>query len=437
MLGFSEEELRSKRCVDFSPPEDAAKDWALFQQLRSGSIDHYQLDKRNFRRDGSLLWVRLSISLLKSGESPLVLAMVDDITQRKQAEAAVKESEALLQSREELLKIFVKNVPAAVAMFDRDMRYLEVSDRWCTVYAVDGSQILGRSHYDVFPDLPERYREVHRRGLGGETVRAEEDCWEREGGTKWARWEVRPWNTFDGTRGGILIFAEDITSRKEMEEALSSMSRKLLQSQEQERSRIGRELHDDISQRLAMLCMELDLLRQNPSEVQSRAQELQERLEEISTDLQALSHDLHSSKLEYLGVAAGIKSWCRDFGERQKTEIHFRDDLSSVVPFEIGVCLLRVIQEALCNVVKHSGVKRVEVQLAEYSNEIHLVVSDSGTGFDVEAVRQGKGLGLTSMQERVRLVNGSITVESKPMRGTTIHARVPLKSASGCLPAAG
>jgi len=294
MLGFSEEELRSKPCVDFSPPEDAEKDWALFRQLQSGSIDHYQLDKRYFRRDGSLMWGRLSISLLKTDQSQLVLAMVDDITQRKQAEAAVKESQALLQSREELLKPFVKNVPAAVAMFDREMRYLEVSERWCADYSVDGSKILGRSHYDAFPDLPERYREIHRRGLAGETIRSEEDSWDREFGTIWSRWEVRPWKTPEGTVGGILIFAENITRRKQMEEALSAMSRRLIESQEQERARIGRELHDDINQRLAMLAVDLSMLQANPSDVQSRVGKIRERTIEISDDVQALSHELHS-----------------------------------------------------------------------------------------------------------------------------------------------
>ena len=107
-------------------------------------------------------------------------------------------------------------------------------------------------------------------------------------------------------------------------------------------------------------------------------------------------------------------------------EIDFRSDVSSVLPFEVGICLLRILQEALHNAVKHSGVKRIEIQLSEPSNEVHLVVSDSGRGFDLEAAMKGKGLGLTSMCERVRLVNGTIAIDSKPMGGTTIHIRVPL-----------
>ena len=144
--------------------------------------------------------------------------------------------------------------------------------------------------------------------------------------------------------------------------------------------------------------------------------------------MEALSHELHSSKLEYLGVVAGIRSWCKEFGERQNMEIDFRSDVATVLPFEIGVCLFRVLQEALHNIVKHSGVKRVDVRLTEDSNQIHLRVSDSGKGFDVESTMQGKGLGLTSMRERVRLVNGTIAIESKPMGGTTIDVRVPVGS---------
>jgi len=555
-LGFSEEELRNKHCVDFSPREDAEKDWALFQQLRAGSIDHYQMEKRYFRRDGSLVWGSLSISLLKSSPSPLVLAMVQDITDKKKADearyrlAAVIESsddaiasgtldgiivtwnagaeriygyteaeavgkpitmilppeledeenkifetlksggriehfetirvtktgkkinvsltispikdasgrtvgisgiarditerkraeEALaevnrtlvaqtasLQAQEELLRVFVKNVPAAVAMLDRDMRYLQVSDRWCSDNSVEASELLGRPR-ELSPEMPDRWKEVNRRALQGETLRAEEERWDFGGSTRWARWEVRPWRGADGSVGGILILTEDITRSKQAEETLSDMTRKLIEAQEQERARIGRELHDDINQRLAMLSLELEQLQENPSEVQSRVQELRNQTAELSNDVQGLSHDLHSSKLEYLGVVAGMKSWCKEFAERQKIEIEVGSDVSSVLPFAVGLSLFRVLQEALNNAIKHSGVKRIEVQLREEAGEIHLIVSDSGRGFDVEAAKQGKGLGLTSMRERVRLVNGAIGIDSKPMGGTVVHVRVPLES---------
>jgi len=213
-----------------------------------------------------------------------------------------------------------------------------------------------------------------------------------------------------------------------MEEALSDLSLRLIEAQEQERARIARELHDDISQRLALLAIELDQLQDNPFEVQPRLKELKKHTSEITTDVQALSHDLHSSKLEYLGVVASMKLWCKEFAERQKMEIDFRIDVSSVLPLAVGIPLFRVLQEALNNAIKHSGVKRIEVQLREESGKIHLVISDLGRGFDVEAASQGKGLGLTSMRERVRLVNGTIAIESKPMGGTTIHVRVPLAS---------
>jgi len=206
------------------------------------------------------------------------------------------------------------------------------------------------------------------------------------------------------------------------------MTRRLIEAQEQERSRIGRELHDDINQRLALLAIELEQLKDNPVDVSNSLQQLLEKTNALSHDVQALSHELHSSRLEYLGVVSGMKSLCREFSERQKMEVDFRSDVSSPLPFEIGLSLFRVLQEALKNAVKHSGVKRVEVQVVEQSNEVHLLVRDSGNGFDIEAARQGSGLGLTSMQERVRLVNGTIAFESKPMAGTTIHVRVPFKS---------
>jgi PAS domain S-box-containing protein len=370
----------------------------------------------------------LQLFLLVAGGSFMVLAAVVDER---------KAQKALLESQEELLKCFVKNVPAGVAMFDRDMRYLQVSERWSADHGVDRGHLLGRCHYEVFPDIPERWKEVHRRALDGETLRAEEDPWERESGTVWERWEVRPWKKASGEVGGILIFVENITRRKQMEEALSGMSRTLIESQEQERARIGRELHDDINQRLALLSVELEQLQENPSEIQERVLEVRKGIAEISDDVQALSHDLHSSKLEYLGVVAGIKSWCKEFAGRQKIEIDFKSDVSSVLPIEIGLTLFRVLQEALQNAVKHSGVKKVEVQLREEPREIHLSICDLGRGFDVEVASQGKGLGLTSMRERIRLVNGNILIESKPMGGTRIQVQVPISVVTNSARAAG
>jgi len=445
MYGYTEAEAVGKPITMILPPELGDEENKILETVRAGGHIS-QFETVRVAKTGKRINVSLTISPIKdsSGRMVGVSGIARDITERKRAEEALAEMNrtlvaqaASLQAREELLRVFVKNVPAAVAMLDRDMRYLQVSDRWCADYSLDNSKIVGRSHYEIFPDLPEQWKEIHRRGLAGETLRAEEDRWDREGGTIWSRWEIRPWKSRDGLPEGILIFSEDITRRKQMEEALSDMSRRLVESQEQERARIGRELHDDINQRLAMLSLELEQLQENPSEVQSRVQELRNQTTELSNDVQAMSHDLHSSKLEYLGVVAGIKSWCKEFGERQRVEIDFSNDVHSALPFEIGLSLFRVLQEALHNVMKHSGVKRIEVQLREDSDEIHLIIRDLGKGFDVEAALRGKGLGLTSMRERVRLVNGTISIESKPMGGTTIHVRVPFRSERGSQRAAG
>jgi len=402
--------------------------------------------------DGSIHWIAGSWQVLmnESGEPFRVVGANMDVTERKRTEEALFEvnrnleaQAALLQSREALLKIFVRSVPAGVAMLDRDMRYLQVSDRWCADYSVDSSQVLGRSHYELFPDIPRRWKEMHRRALEGETLRVDEDPWDREGGTiQWVRWEIRPWRTPSGIVGGILIFAEDITHRKQMEEAILGMNRKLIESQEQERVRIGRELHDDIVQRLALLAVELEQVQQNSPdlhiEVRRRLGELRKQTSEIATDIQSLSHELHSSKLEYLGLAVAMRSFCREFGELQKVEIDFQShDLPSPVPPDISLCLYRVVQEALHNSAKHSGVRHLEVRLWGTSDQIHLTVRDSGVGFDSEAVKESRGLGLISMQERVKLVNGTFSIESQPKRGTTICARVPFRSGSDSMRAAG
>jgi PAS domain S-box-containing protein len=348
---------------------------------------------------------------------------------------------ALLQSQEQLLKIFIKHVPAAVAMLDRDMRYLQVSDRWCSDFSLDSSKMLGRSHYEVFPDMPDRWKQSHRRALAGETLRAEEDRWDREGGTTWLRWEIRPWQ-LDGVPGGIVIFSEDITRRKNAEEALLSMSRKLIEAHEQERTRIGRDLHDDVVQRLALLAIELGAVHQDvpdsASELRTRIGKLQHETTRIANDVQSLSHELHSSKLDYLGIVGAARSFCKEFSKHQKVEIDFQShDLPTALPTELSLSLFRVLQEALRNAKKHSGVKRFEVRLWGSTEDVHLTISDLGVGFDTGTAMKSTGIGLTSMQERLRLVDGELSINSQPKGGTTIYARVPFGSGAGSVRAAG
>ena len=547
ILGFNAEELCGKHCVDLSPPEDAEKDYALLQQLRAGAIDHYQMEKRYFRRDGSLVWGNLSVSVLKGGPSLRLLAMVEDITDKKKAEetrfwhAAIVESsedsiasvtldgvieswnraaqrifgytkseaigqsvrilvpperqdeeskmletlnaggriaqfetvrvtktgkridvslavspikdstgktvgfsgitrditrrrraESALRAREELLKIFVKHVPAGVAMFDREMRYLQVSDRWCADYNLDSSEAIGRSLYDLFTDIPERWREVHRRTLAGETLRADEDRWDREGGTAWIHWETRPWRSHpDGPPEGILIFAEEITRRKQMEEELSRVSQKLIEAHEEERTRIARELHDDINQRLAVLAVTLESLEQEPStsaaELRREIGKIVKNVQDLGNDVQDISHQLHSSKLEYLGLASAAASFCKELSRKPGIEIDFHsENVSKDLPKEIALCLFRVLQESLQNAIKHSGSRRFQASLTRTSSQIELIVRDSGRGFDPEDAMKGSGLGLTSMKERLKLVNGTLSIDSQGEHGTTIQARVPL-----------
>jgi signal transduction histidine kinase len=245
--------------------------------------------------------------------------------------------------------------------------------------------------------------------------------------------------SIDTGEGTLVTSAiRDITERKRSEEALASVSRRLIEAQEQERTRIARELHDDIVQRLALLAIRLEQLQQSSpdvsAEVCTRLDELRNQTSEIANDIQSLSHELHSAKLEYLGIAAAMKGFCKEFGERQKVEIDFKTrDLPSVLPPDFSLCFFRVLQEALRNAAKHSGVRYFEVRLWGTPGEIHLTVRDSGTGFDNAAAKEGRGLGLISMEERLKLLNGRFSVESQAQGGTTIYAHLYLGSKSDSL----
>jgi signal transduction histidine kinase len=218
-------------------------------------------------------------------------------------------------------------------------------------------------------------------------------------------------------------------------DVLATARRKLIEAHEEERAWLARELHDDIAQRLALIQMSLRHAHEaDPSlaNLKDGIGNAVHQLSELNEDIHRLSHRLHSSHLEVLGLAAAATDYCREVAEQHNVQIELRArDMPLDVSPEIALSIFRVLQEALQNAIKHSGSRRFDVALDHDATAIHLTVRDSGKGFDAAAAIKGRGLGLTSIKERVALVDGELSIDSQPQRGTTIDVRVPLRSGVG------
>jgi PAS domain S-box-containing protein len=228
----------------------------------------------------------------------------------------------------------------------------------------------------------------------------------------------------------VIGMVADITDRKVAEEATATLSRRLIEAQEAERARIARELHDDIGQRLTLILMALDQLKPsvaNSSGVPDQLDNLRKQVVSVSRSAHDLSHELHSATLRHVGVAEAMRGFCRELSQQQKVEINFsHHDVPRTVTPEISLCFFRILQEGLHNAVKHSRVRRFDVELSGLAGTLSLTIRDTGVGFDPEEALKGRGLGLISMQERLKLVNGELLIESDHSQGTAIHARAPL-----------
>jgi PAS domain S-box-containing protein len=252
-----------------------------------------------------------------------------------------------------------------------------------------------------------------------------------DGEYRWVLDMAAPRLNGDGSFAGLIGYACDITDQRLAQEALRNVGGRLIEAQEKERSRIARELHDDICQKLALLAMELEMSKRaclTPGgSVAMRIEEMRQHCSEIAADVQALSHELHSSRLDYLGLTVALQSFCQEFSQQQNVNVDFKyERVPSALAKDVALSLFRIAQEGLHNSLKYSGADRFSVTLLGTGSVIELEIVDFGEGFDVHKARGSKGLGLISMQERAHLVNGSFAVESKIGGGTRILVTVPL-----------
>lgn len=235
----------------------------------------------------------------------------------------------------------------------------------------------------------------------------------------------------NGSFCGYIGSCVDITERKLSETSLQELTGRLIHAQEEERFRIARELHDDISQRLAFLQIGLEQFAQNTSGLASSDRKqlinLAKISSEVSSELHGMSHHLHPAKLDLQGLVAAVKSFCRELSSQHALQITFHhQNVPAEMPKEVSLCLFRIVQEALRNVVKHGKTSEARVELYGQDNCIHLCVSDPGAGFTAETAQGKGGLGLISMRERLRLIGGHFAVESEPAHGTRVCVEVPL-----------
>lgn len=223
-------------------------------------------------------------------------------------------------------------------------------------------------------------------------------------------------------------------SLRESQRELRSLTGRLLLAQETERRRIARELHDDLNQDLALLAVHLDILGQRPPEsgveFAGQIKEMADRVKRLSSAVHDLSTELHPSKLEQLGLVAAIRGLGKELARAHGLTIEFADlPVPTSIPDDTALCFYRIAQEALRNVVKHSGARRARVELSGDEGWVSLRIADEGSGFDSGTLRGKGGLGLVSMRERLLLIGGSITIDSRPSVGTRIDVHAPIPAA--------
>jgi PAS domain S-box-containing protein len=427
LLGYSREELKLKNIMDLEYPGDMAQTWLHIQEVIAGARKTMQTEKRFLRRNGSVIWGRMTLSVVgaKTQDGPYLLGMIEDVTETNLAREQLDRFTRMLTLALEASRTTAWEYDPLSGMIS----WLDRNKLRITGDQTPTTDLFSNVLSHVVPDDRDKLRGYAETMLQtGGAFSTEFRMIARDGTIRWMLSKGESLRK-DGERvARILGVTVDVSDVKRAQFQLEQLAKRLMEAQEEERKRISRELHDDIGQRVALLAIELDIVRQqlaDESELKERVEQLQASTSELGTDLHLLSHALHSSKLKHLGLEAALRELCGRMSNNQGLVVELNcGKASSLVTEDEALVLYRVAQEALNNVLRHSKATKANIALEYSETRAKLVISDNGRGFDLKA--NSDGIGLVGMRERLRAVGGEFRIFSAAENGTEIHASVPL-----------
>ena len=444
MHGFCDADL-SESSAEWTArlhPDDCQRVLKKLEAYLAGTDLEFWEEYRIRRKDGRYLWV-LDRGIAVRDEHGRAIRMVGaetDITWRKGAEEA-------LHRREQEFRALADNVPALFSYIDRERRYRFVNKRYEELFGRSDEEIVGLRVSDLLgADGLAVVEPYLNQALEGAPVSFEYELNVPKDGVRYLSAQYVPDRDEQGRVIGLFALLADVTALKlseavlrERESQLRALSAQLLVVQEEERRKIARDLHDDVTQRLAALTLELHGMTQHAVDagcdpvVVSHVKELGASVEQLTTDVQQLAHHLHPSILEHVGLEPAIREQADEFVDRTGLAVEIlARDVPRRIPLDHATCLYRVLQESLQNVRKHAQASNVLVRLLGTNQGVGLCVHDDGQGFEPKQTSGGRtGLGLTSMAERVWALKGTFRVRTKRGDGTEIHAWVPLEDVKG------
>jgi PAS domain S-box-containing protein len=440
-LGYTREELIGKSFQSVTHPEDVAVSDKLAEELANGNPTPSTIHKRYIQKSGRVVWASLATRSIvdpDTGER-ITIALIQDVSGQRRTEELTR---ALSEQTSRLAAIIQKS-PLAVILTNEDggMTYLNRA----ALEMLGLSEAIGALGQSI---------ELVDAGVDGERTTILDDL--RSSG----RWHgERFFRSLDGGEllavhvtafrldrqqsgvGSLAFVVKDIRERKkielalrEREDRLSHLARRLIRAQEEERARIARDLHDDVTQRLALMAVEIGFLQSNPeTSEQALSQKLEElRLQvvELTDTVRDLSHHYHPSALTHSSLGGALESLCYEFESRHGIQTRYRGDAQTDgVSRSIATAIYRIVQEGLQNVARHAGASRVVLTLAREADELRVALLDDGAGFNPDTLRQRAGLGLTSMEERAHAIGGVLRIFSEPGSGTRIELSAPVVEA--------